>query len=339
MGEIILGMFIQGYIRNAFELKKVKLAFDSIDDQALFGGGYIDSDDNPEAQAAKLRLAAWLEPLNSGNRHNRKLIPVVTVHDHLAGEKASSQKEAFERPVGLEFGFDVLEEGDEREKVYVPLEEVIEEPEWKEYRFDALRTVAQLSNYCPELAELLKDSSSQKDLTMELLTPLMFKALPSLRLLGAEVILPRALQKLLTPEVSVAMDLDDEWEEGMGFMSLMNLLTFDWKVALGDKGITGSEFKKICQKAGNIVYFHDTYVYVDPQQIKSINNKLSRKNAGFSQMALIRGALSGEIDKTGVILSDKLKETLEKMFSEKQFELPKHLNANLRPYRKEAITG
>lgn len=135
------------------------------------------------------------------------------------------------------------------------------------------------------------------------------------------------------------MDLDDEWEEGMGFMSLMNLLTFDWKVALGDKGITGSEFKKICQKAGNIVYFHDTYVYVDPQQIKSINNKLSRKNAGFSQMALIRGALSGEIDKTGVILSDKLKETLEKMFSEKQFELPKHLMPIFVPTRKEAITG
>ncbi len=333
MGEIILGMFIQAYIRNAFELKKVKLAYDSIDDQALFGGGYIDSDDNPEAQATRLRLTAWLEPLNSGNRHNRTLIPVVTVHDHLSGEKASSHKEAFERPVGLEFGFDVLEEGDDRDKVYVPLDEIIEEPEWKDYRFDALRTVAQLSNYCPELADLLKDSAAQKDLTMELLTPLMFKALPSLRLLGAEVILPRALQKLLTPEVSVAMDLDDEWEEGMGFMSLMNLLTFDWKVALGNKGITGSEFKQICQKAGNIVYFHDSYVYVDPQQIKSINNKLSRKNAGFSQMALIRGALSGEIEKTGVILSERLKATLEKMFSEKHFDLPKHLHANLRPYQ------
>ena len=112
LGEIVLGGFIQSYIEKAFSTL-IGTGKDIYEQAALFGGEFIDVEDDPEASASRLRLTDWLSSLTIAREELR---PVLTIKDLIADEnKAETTKEAFERSISIELGFN-LEQSKGRQK-------------------------------------------------------------------------------------------------------------------------------------------------------------------------------------------------------------------------------
>ena len=174
----------------------------------MFGGEFIDVEDEPEASASRLRLTDWLSSLTIAREELR---PVLTIKDLIADEnKAETTKEAFERSISIELGFN-LEQSKGRQKSldYFTFKDFMTKEELGQYKFDAMKISSKLSDHCPELYALLRDTSAQTQLTMEELTPLVFDSLPALSLLGVSLVLPKSLQTLLKPAVKLELELPE----------------------------------------------------------------------------------------------------------------------------------
>lgn len=329
VGEVALGIFIQSYINTAFE-KYLSSEVSPLEQRALFASEFVDCEDDQIAEAAKLRLADWLSPFTIARS---KLLPILTVHDLYDEEKkATSTEEAFARPISIELGFE-LEGSKKFSSEYGTFEKFMSDQTLEAYKFDAMRISAKLTDYCPELSELLQKLQSQSALTMEELTPLLFDSLPALSTLGVRVILPRSLKHLLSPSVGLELDIDKEWKEDGGLLGLASLLTFDWRIAVGDRKISPEEFRRLSLQAGQVVRFHDSFMFVDPNQISQIQKRLAGKDVEISKLGLVRAALTGKIGSSQVLLSAKVKDALKRMFKDVKESLPKAVNAQLRDYQ------
>ena len=118
-----------------------------------------------------------------------------------------------------------------------------------QYKFDAMKISSKLSDHCPELYALLRDTRAQTQLTMEELTPLVFDSLPALSLLGVSLVLPKSLQTLLKPAVKLELELPEEWEESTGLLGLA-FVDFDWKMAVGNRKISQQEESELLSRQG-----------------------------------------------------------------------------------------
>ncbi|ANU67229.1 DEAD/DEAH box helicase [Turicimonas muris] len=331
LGEIVLGGFIQSYIEKAFSTL-IGTGKDIYEQAALFGGEFIDVEDDPEASASRLRLTDWLSSLTIAREELR---PVLTIKDLIADEnKAETTKEAFERSISIELGFN-LEQSKGRQKSldYFTFKDFMTKEELGQYKFDAMKISSKLSDHCPELYALLRDTRAQTQLTMEELTPLVFDSLPALSLLGVSLVLPKSLQTLLKPAVKLELELPEEWEESTGLLGLASLLDFDWKMAVGNRKISQQEESELFKQAGKIVRFHDEFLFVDPVQIAQIKKKLAGKNTELNTMGLIRAILSGHTEDSDVVLGESVKKALAKLFKDSEAPLPATINAKLRDYQ------
>ena len=333
LGQIVLGIFVQSFIESAFaDLLERKNLAGIIELQALFAGRAVDCEDNEQAQAARMRLEAWISPLFTGSTRVR---PVLIVHDYMSDPEGEKLDAATARamPVGISLGFTVNDAGVADDDA-IPLQKVLTEDEHFPIRFDCMRTVARLSQYCSELADIVRREVDSIRLPLKDLAELLFKSLPALRLLGVTVIVPRSLRSLLTPSMTLAVDLEeDKWDQASGFLGLQSLLSFNWEIAVGERPISRKEFAELCKHAGEVVWFHDRYMFVSQSEIATIQRRLEEKASAISKAELVRAALSGNFRKSGVVLGDALKKALKELFAERPLPLPSELNATLRPYQ------
>ncbi len=216
---------------------------------------------------------------------------------------------------------------------YATLKRILADPAFKPVRFDAMRTAARLSNHCAELTDLLRKGSETTLVTMQELTPLLFKAIPQLRLLGVKVILPKSLRKLLAPQATMQIDLAENWDVSQGFMGLMDLLDFDWKVAVGGEAISREELKALSAMAGRVVRFHDSFMFVDEKELTRIRNRIEAQKQGLTKMAILRAALTGDMDSSPVQLTEAVRTALQRLLKETDTPIPTTVKATLRPYQ------
>lgn len=335
LGQVVLGIFVTSYVATAFKTSQKRIMNPPLEETVLFAETFGDEDDDPAATEVKLRLAEWLSPLELPSG---KLQPILTVRD-LTEEfekegKAKEAEQAAYTPLSLAFGFALKHRGDTGlDDKYVGMSTVFEDDRYQAVRFEAMRCAARLTKYCPKLNDLLREQGPDTTLTMQMVAPLMFESLPALRLLGVQVILPRSLRNLLRPETKFAVDLKEKPAEGSGFLNLMELLDFDWEIAAGDTKISRAEFAALCNKAGQVVRFHDSFMYVDEKAIARIKKRLEGQSGQMTPMQAMRAALSGSLDHYGVVLSHRLKETIENLLKDDDISLPKDLHATLRPYQ------
>lgn len=99
----------------------------------------------------------------------------------------------------------------------------------------------------------------------EQLPPLLFETLPALRLMGVRTVLPRALERLWRPRLS--MQIKAAGSSMPGVLTTDTLLSFDWKVSIGDELLTAAEFERLLGKADGIVRFRGQYVMLDAAQV------------------------------------------------------------------------
>ncbi|CAM3655909.1 DEAD/DEAH box helicase [Xenorhabdus thuongxuanensis] len=214
----------------------------------------------------------------------------------------------------------------------VPLHSVLTEQEWSQTRFGILQTVVLLAEFFPPLNDYLRQGArSPIVLTAEQLPELLFNTLPVIQLLGIRTLLPKLLERLLRPRLSMNVS---SRAQGLGSNQLRvdEILTFDWRIALGEHYLTHTEFEQLVQGATGIVRFKGEYVYLDPEEIASLQAQLDRPSK-LSGTELLRTALAGEYGGTPVKLDDNTLQLLTELRESGEVPLPCNLNATLRPYQ------
>lgn len=211
----------------------------------------------------------------------------------------------------------------------VPLIEVLTQKEFDQNRFEILQTLTQLSAFIPGLNAYINSAGKQKIvMDNQDFTPFLMQMIPAVRLLDIDVLLPKSLQELLRPKVSVKV----KKKPGKSFLRLDRLLDFDWQVAIGDKQMSIEEFDKLLQTSDGLLKYKSQYIYVGKEDLEKLHKHFN-SNKNLSSLQLLRTVLSGEYKGAGISLTDEVSRMIKEFTEFKKIPLPKDLKATLRPYQ------
>jgi SNF2 family DNA or RNA helicase len=190
----------------------------------------------------------------------------------------------------------------------------------------ALRAPTALSNYLPEIRDLLSQPKVQ--LSEVRLVSFLDEASPLLSRLGIEVILPKALSRELRPRLVLKADGSEKGKGSLvSYLALDNLLDWKWQVAIGDRVMDLDEFEKLVKQKRALVRFKDGFVRMDPEELAQLLKKAHAGDAPGPQ-DFLKAHFSGDS-----VLSFDAEGIINKLFEERRFPVPKNLTAELRPYQ------
>ena len=191
-----------------------------------------------------------------------------------------------------------------------------------------------MAEHFPQLNQLIAGKGTDKLLfDSENFAEILFKILPTIRLFGIKIQLPRALQKLLRPQLTMTLDGEEDGKvAASSVISLENMLKFRWEVAVGDEHIDSRAFLKMVENYKGLVKIKDQYAYFDEKEIKTLLDKL-KNPPELDSNDLLQTALTEEYDGTGVTLSKSAQKLMKNLLKNEALPLPDNLRANLRPYQ------
>ena len=199
-----------------------------------------------------------------------------------------------------------------------------------EQRMQVLKNLNLLAEYYPELNSVIETEGKQKlKYSTNTLSDILRKVLPSLSLFGIKALLPKSLKNLLQPQVSLALSSNNK---NKTYFSLDDLISFEWRVAIGNTFITKNEFEALSRNTYGLVKIKENYVMMDEDLVKKIINKLEKPSMP-SRFQLLQAALSNEHENTPVLIDEKLKKEINKLLKAEETALPSSLLATLRPYQ------
>lgn len=279
----------------------------------LFFSGLGQQFEGPGEKAIPAGIASWLARLQITHR---QFLPVLKVSETRNGK--------------FEVSIDIENRKNPGE-LPVSLNEVLTEKSYDKHRFDILQDLSLLSRMIKGLDQhILSEGIEPVLFDNQAFTPFLFEALPAIKLLDIRTILPRSLQKILTPSASIFLQLKDQSEKS--FMRLDDLLSFDMRVAVGDEVLGSEEFRKLLERAGGLVKFRNSYVYIQPEELENLRRAI-QKGIKLSGMDLLRAALTGEYRGATIGMTAEVRALIKELTDGKNIALPKGLNAQLRPYQ------
>jgi len=216
----------------------------------------------------------------------------------------------------------------------VSLKKIFTKKSFKKNRLDILRDWAILIPYFPEIEPVINSKGSEKlQFDTREFAPILLKILPIIRLFGIKTLLPKALQKLLRPKLSMELSAD---KKGVftqsNVISLAEILKFDWKVAIGNIQVTQDEFLKMVKKMSGIVKLKDQYVFFEEAEVRKLLDKLENPPK-IDNRELLHIALSEDYNGGQVFLDKHAQKLIKKWLKEDKVKVPKKLLATLRPYQ------
>jgi len=217
----------------------------------------------------------------------------------------------------------------------IPLKDILIQKQYEQQRFKILQGVSLLIPFIRDLDTHINFGGD---------TPIIFSnnefaaflmdVLPAVRLLDIKILLPKALQELLRPKVSVKIKKS---KGEKSFINLSDLLSFDWQVALGETIIPPEEFEKLLKNASRLFKFKENYIYVSEADLEKLH-KTFTSNKPFSPYQLLQTTLAEEYEGSPVILTDEVRDLINELTSTEDIPLPKGLNAKLRPYQQRGFS-
>lgn len=210
------------------------------------------------------------------------------------------------------------------------LDKFLKTKEFTSYVPGVLQDLVLLSHYFPQVEKIVNQKGKGEiRLDAEAFVPVFFEILPVIRLLGIRILLPKALQKLVRPQLSKSISSKGK---GKGFLNLDDMLSFNWQIAMGDQQMDPAEFLKLVKQSKGIVKLNDQYVYLDEKEVASLLKKLE-KPPKLNGHDLLRAALTGKYEGAKVTLDSSMVELIREIMEEEKVPLPKGLKATLRPYQ------
>lgn len=209
---------------------------------------------------------------------------------------------------------------------------ILQGEEYRGHRADVMRDLTLLAEHLPELERVIKSGGNERlSFSSKAFAEVFFRALPTIKLLGIELLLPKALQEIIAPKLTLAAA---KGKAGVikTYLSLGQMLHFDWRVALGDAFVTKEEFEKLVKTSQGIIKFKDRYIYIDQNEMKKILEGLERA-PNFSPQEAFKTMLLGEYNGVPIELGEDIMRIRDEFFALKEVPLPPNLKADLRPYQ------
>ncbi len=281
----------------------------------FFNGAVVQFPDQEEREyAAAIQL--WLHKYAIAKK---QFVPVVQVDE---------EEEGFEVKLAVQDKTKPLAD-------LVSLANLLSHKKYQTIRLAILRDLAMLAEYFPQISDLVA-AKGEKPLHFDpdSFVQILFKILPTIRLFGIKVLLPKALQKLLRPKLSVA--IATEGERGVvqkaSLLKMDEILGFQWQVAVGDQLLNQKDFLELVQKFSGIVKLNDQYVFFNENEIQLLLKQLNDPPA-LAANQLLQIALTEDYEGAKVQLDQKLKKLLDRLRQPEEVALPTGLRAVLRPYQ------
>ena len=213
----------------------------------------------------------------------------------------------------------------------ISLQEIMVFSRWDDLRYDILQSVMQLSNIIPGLVDYVNDSASTPiRLSAIEIVEFITKIIPSMRMLGLKVFMPKSLSHLLKPKASLRIKERDVLD--FGVFSISDFFCYDWRVAVGDELLGIKEFEQLIAHAEGLIKFKKSYIYVSPADLEKLRARLSSPTK-LTSIDLFKAALSEQDDDAPVELSEGVLRKINEIRAFEQIDIPEHLNAKLRPYQ------
>ena len=280
--------------------KNRSYAFDAVAENALSGG-----------------IKVWLDRYYLTAEQYK---PVITVAETVSDE--------FEVKISVE---DTTQPDD----LPIPLENILKQKQFEKQRFKILQGVSLLTPFIRGLDTHINfGGDTPIRFSNAEFAPFLMEVLPAVRLLDIKIMLPKALQELLRPKVSVKLKKNNETQ---GFVNLNDLLSFNWQVALGETIISPDEFNKLMKNASKLFKFKENYIYVNESDLEKLHKAFTTEKP-LSPYQLLQTALAEEYEGAPVSLSDEVRDLIKELTSSTDIPLPQGIQAQLRPYQQRGFS-
>ena len=217
----------------------------------------------------------------------------------------------------------------------IPLEKILKQKQFKKQRFKILQGVSLLMPFIRGLDTHINfGGDTPIRFSNDEFAPFLIDVLPAVRLLDIKIMLPKALQELLRPKVSVKIRKN---EYGAGFINLSDLLSFNWQVAMGETIISPEEFDKLMKNASRLFKFKENYIYVSESDLEKLH-KAFTSDKPLNPFQLLQTALAEEYEGAPVLLTSEVRDLIKELTSGEDIPLPQGLNAQLRPYQQRGFS-
>ena len=279
----------------------------------LFFQGFSIDVSTPAQRSLPVAIDQWLSVLHIDFQAHRY---EITVKD-ISKKSSDNDLESIIADLDFSLSMDALIEG-EGGVQKLPLSKCKD--------LEILRAPTALSNYLPEIREL---GSKQKVRLCEArLIAFLDSAATLLVRLGITVTLPKALHRELKPRLVIKGDSKGKSGGSLKrYLDLDTLQNFTWQIAIGDDVISLDEFKKLLKEKRALVRFRDGFVKMDPEEFSRLLKKAKDAPPDFNDF--LKAHFSGD-----TVLAFDAQQTIDGIFREHSFPIPKGLNAVLRPYQK-----
>lgn len=217
----------------------------------------------------------------------------------------------------------------------IPLAQVLTARKWAKDRVGLLRDLSALCDFFPPVQQLLANKGEAPlNYPASDFADLLFQSLPTVRLFGIRVLLPKSLSRILRPKLSLYIDRSagsGQVPNGQG-LSLANMLDYRWQVAIGDHDLTPEAFLKLLRTSRGLVKLKDEYVYFNEQEMEALAQKLAQPPK-LTKAQLLQTALSETYQGERIALSAAMRAMIKDLLAVDQVRLPDGLQAKLRPYQ------
>ena len=235
-----------------------------------------------------------------------------------------------------DFGEFVLDVAIDRDGDNVLLKDILRDEKMAAQRFKILKELSLLSSLVRGLEMYINRTGATPIVfTTGEFTSFLFDAIPAIRLLGVKVLLPKSLQEIIRPKVSVR--LSKKQTDGKSYLRLDEMLQFDWQVALGSELISTQQFSQLISKARGLIKFRQQYIYVDEQDIERLR-KAFEGNRPMTAAQMLQAALTESYDRAPVILSEEVRQLIRQLTEQADVTVPAGINATLRPYQERGFS-
>ena len=235
----------------------------------------------------------------------------------------------------FKISINIQENYSDSNKLPFSLKAVLTQSKFDNNRYEILQSLTQLSSFIKGLDDYI-NSEGQEEIVMnnETFTPFLIDIIPAIQLLDISILLPKSLQNILKPKASLKVKAKPK---NKSFIRLDQLLDFDWQVAIGDTLIDESEFKKLLKKSDGLIKYKSKYIYVNSSDLVKLHKHFSETKE-LTSFQILRAALSGEYQGAKIEITSEVQTLIDELTNFSEIELPKTINATLRPYQRRGYS-
>lgn len=311
--KLLISLFIRHYMsQHCFDDADCDLRNDVM---AFFFAGDILEPKRFEDKELPTTIALWLSKFYMTHKNYRPILKIEEARSHFdLSVLVENQKKPLELPIALG--------------------QVLNKPEYQQVALSLFKDLQLLETYFPLIATVLLSKGQEKvTLTRKDFPDILFKQLPILKLLGIPLLLPKGLEDILRPHLTVSVTKKTASKiAGASYLSLHDLLSFDWEIAIGDRHLSLKEFRALVKDGHGILKIRDQYVYFDEKEIQKILRSIDQAPRLTAQEAL-RTVLSENYNGVDITVHQAVQKMLAELHGVTSVPLPETLKATLRPYQ------